>query len=324
MLDNFDTGWNFLGTKRDGRYTNLPGGTYVLHLKAANSDGVWNENGRSIKVTIIPPFWQTWWFASLVGLTLIASGVGGYRLRVTSIESQKRELERQVTERTREIERLFEQTKELAIIEERNRLARELHDSAKQKAFAALAQLGTASGLIQQDANAAKLHITEAENLVYDVIQELTFLIQEMYPLALQEKGLATTLREYIFEWENRTDIRVGILIEGERHLSVEVEQAIYRIVQEALANVARHSHATRTEITLAYDTDTVTVSVVDNGLGFSVQQKPKGIGLRSIQERAESIGGRVSIQSAPKQGTQINVTIPVKIIQEIDYDHTH
>ena len=312
LLENFDTEWNALGAKRDGRYTNLPGGKYILHLRASNGSGVWSAADTTLRVTVIPPFWQTWWFISLSALVVVAGVFGMYRLRVQSVEMQKIELERQVKERTREIEKLFEQTKELAIIEERNRLARELHDSAKQKAFAALAQLGTASGLIQKNTSAAKNHITEAENLVYDVIQELTFLIQEMYPLALQEKGLATTLREYAFEWESRSDIPTSICITNERRLPLETEQALYRISQETLANVARHSRATRVNITVAYETDQVRLVVDDDGQGFDESQKPKGVGLRSIKERAESVGGKVFIESAPNQGTRVHITAPI------------
>src|SRR5690606_17875026 len=101
---------------------------------------------------------------------------------------------------------LFEQTKDLAVMEERNRLARDLHDSAKQKAFAALAQLGTVNGMSRNLPQELSPHLSEAETLIYEVIQELSFLIQEIYPIALQEKGLQTTLREYVFEWEHRND----------------------------------------------------------------------------------------------------------------------
>lgn len=312
LLENFDTSWNYINHKRDGRYTNLPGGEYILRLKAANRDGIWNETGTVIKVTVIPPFWQTGWFYSLMGLLAVGLLWGGYQVRVHSIVSHKLELERQVAERTREIERLFEQTKELAVIEERNRLARELHDSAKQKAFAALAQLGTANGLIQQDIRAAKLHINEAENLVYDVIQELTFLIQEMYPLALKEKGLVTSLREYVFEWETRTDIPVSLQAENEKRLPLEVEQAIYRIAQESLANVARHSRASYAEIAVLYSPESVRLDVHDNGQGFDMSRRPLGIGLRSMQERAESVGGQVSIKSVPGGGTNVSAVIPL------------
>ena len=114
---------------------------------------------------------------------------------------------------------LFEQTKDLAVMEERNRLARDLHDSAKQKAFAALAQLGTANGIIKTRLDEVFSHLSEAETLVYEVIQELTFLIQEIYPIALQEKGLPTTLREYVFEWENRNNAVISLTVQNERAL---------------------------------------------------------------------------------------------------------
>ena len=310
-LENFDSAWNKIGNRSSGRYTNLPGGTYTLHLIASNGDGVWNETGTAIKVIVIAPFWKTGWFYALAGLAALLAVASIYRLRIRSIEVQKRELERQVNERTREMQRLFEQNKELAVIEERNRLARDLHDSAKQKAFASLAQLGTASGLITQDISAAREHIGEAENLVYEVIQELTFLIQEMYPIALMEKGLANALREYVFEWETRTDIRVDLRIEGECRLPLEIEQAVYRIVQELLANIARHSHANRVEFLVTYRDEEIEVRVSDNGQGFDLDQKPNGIGLRSMSERAKSVQGSLKIVSAPGKGTELIVHVP-------------
>jgi len=312
-LENFDRDWNNIGNRRSGRYTNLPGGTYTLRIRASNSDGAWNETGTAVRVTVIPPFWKTGWFYGLAGLAVLLMVASIYRLRIHGIEVQKRELERQVNERTREMQQLFEQNKELAVIEERNRLARDLHDSAKQKAFASLAQLGTAGGLIAHDITAAKEHLGEAENLVYEVIQELTFLIQEMYPIALKEKGLTTALREYVFEWKTRTDIRVDLQVEGECHLPLEIEQAMYRIVQESLANIARHSRANTVEFSVIYHADHIEVRISDNGQGFDLAQKPNGIGLRSMGERAKSIGGTLIINSAPGKGTCITLNVPIQ-----------
>jgi NarL family two-component system sensor histidine kinase LiaS len=208
---------------------------------------------------------------------------------------------------------LFEQTKDLAVMEERNRLARDLHDSAKQKAFAALAQLGTARGILNGHDKSVSLHLGEAENLVSDVIQELTFLVQEIYPIALQEKGLTTALREYIYEWENRNDIAMQFNTRNERRLPLEIEQAIYRMTQEALANVARHSHARRVDVSLVYNDDSLQLSVSDDGCGFDTNPKSYGMGLRSIRERVSSIRGTVQIQSAPGQGTRVLVQVPFK-----------
>jgi len=144
------------------------------------------------------------------------------------------------------------------------------------------------------------------------VIQELTFLVQEIYPIALQEKGLVTTLREHIFEWENRNDTRVKLVTRNERRLSLEVEQALYRVTQEALANVARHSDARRVDVSLVYNSDSVQLSVSDNGCGFDINAK-HGMGLRSIRERVSSIRGTVQIQSAPGHGTRLLVQVPTK-----------
>jgi ligand-binding sensor domain-containing protein/signal transduction histidine kinase len=311
MLENFDQTWNQVGERRNGRYTNLPGGRYVLRIKASNQDGIWNETGISVRVTLIPPIWQTLWFQLILAATAVLLGLTAYWARMRGIQSYNHQLERQVRERTQEIEKLFEKTKELAIIEERNRLARELHDSAKQKAFAALAQLGTANGLFKKNPRVARNHLVEAENLVYEVIEELTFLIQEMYPVTLKERGLAATLREYVFEWEGRTDIQADVRIDGERRLSLVIEQAIYRIVQEALSNVSRHSRANHVDVVLSYQQSDVRVVVADNGCGFDQEVNQTGVGLRSIRERIESLAGVVEIESLPDCGTRLTAHLP-------------
>ncbi|MCE7861042.1 MAG: sensor histidine kinase, partial [Chloroflexi bacterium CFX2] len=208
---------------------------------------------------------------------------------------------------------LFDQTRELAVMEERNRLARDLHDSAKQKAFAALAQLGTVNVMAKTAPPGAAPHLTEAENLVYEVIQELNFLIQEIYPIALQEKGLPAVLREYVFEWENRNDAVINLTIQNERELPLELEQAVYRVIQEALANVSRHSHAKRVDLSLVYNNDLLQVIMADDGCGFDVNQKATGLGFRSMRERISSIRGTFQLQSAPGQGTRIFIQISLK-----------
>jgi signal transduction histidine kinase len=101
--------------------------------------------------------------------------------------------------------------------------------------------------------------------------------------------------------------------VEGEHQLPLKAEQALYRIAQETLANAARHSHASRVNIALLYDTINVSLSIEDDGCGFDTAQKPKGVGLRSIKERAESIGGQITIESIPGKGTRIEATIPTQ-----------
>jgi signal transduction histidine kinase/ligand-binding sensor domain-containing protein len=103
MLEGFDAGWILAGSQRSGRYTNLPGGTYTLRLRGSNNDGIWNEQGHAVKITVVPPFWQTWWFRGIVTLLLLGSAFGAYRLRVRSIEARSRELESLVAARTQDL-----------------------------------------------------------------------------------------------------------------------------------------------------------------------------------------------------------------------------
>jgi len=477
-LVGFDEDWNFIGNSRSGRYTNLPAGSYTLQIRATNSDGIWNDESTALNIRVIPPFWETWWFIGLVTIAIMGSVIGGYRLRIRSVESRSQELEKQVRMRTEEINRrrlemeslyeadeiidqnltqegrlrslvdvsidllgadassillwdeykdgftviasrgfnsrenikvlvpgnesaireaalqgelliinelsdeyrnahlgdkmvnflydegircsiflpiivtnqlfgilnvnyyradsigegelrvfksltqhsaisihnaqLFEQLREVAINDERRRLARDLHDSAKQKAFAALAQLGAAGGIIDQDPTTSKEHLLEAEDLVHEVLQELIILIQEMYPVALREKGLANSVREYVYDWQNQCDIDVSLNIQDERKLPLEIEQSLYRVIQESLANIARHSQAHQVKLDLNYLDEKIIVQISDDGVGFDVQGQQSGLGLRSMQERIDLINGTLIITSIPDEGTMVNLSAPI------------
>ena len=103
-LEFFDSDWNYVGARNFGRYTNLPGGNYLLHLKASNNDGIWNEEGKTINIRVVPPIWQTIWFKLLVAIIGISIFYAGYRMRVRNVENRSRQLEEMVQERTREID----------------------------------------------------------------------------------------------------------------------------------------------------------------------------------------------------------------------------
>jgi signal transduction histidine kinase len=206
----------------------------------------------------------------------------------------------------------YEQARALAALEERNRLARDLHDSAKQKAFAALAQLGAANGLVDKKPDNARVHLTEAEGLVHDVLQEIDTIIQELHPAALQAYGLPTAVREYTYDWAARHNIEVDIDIQSPRPIPLEIEQALYRIVQEALSNIARHSHASRAEVSLVYTPQMLQVAICDDGHGFDPQKVHSGLGLYSMHERADKIQGELQIESGEKGGTRVLLSLPL------------
>ena len=127
------------------------------------------------------------------------------------------------------------------------------------------------------------------------------------------QKGLANVLKDYVFEWENRNDIHIKLSVLNDKRLPLGIEQAIYRITQESLANVARHSHAKSVDVSLTYDRNSLQLSVSDDGCGFDVGLKGHGLGLRSIRERISSVHGTVQIQSTPSQGTKIIAQVPIK-----------
>jgi two-component system, NarL family, sensor histidine kinase LiaS len=197
-------------------------------------------------------------------------------------------------------------------LEERNRMAQELHDNAKQKAFAALAQLGAAKKLSNHNGDNAAEHLDEAENLVSEVIRDLTFFIHEAYPDSLMETGLAVALREDAMAWQNRSGIRLNISVAGERRLPPASEEALYRIVQEGLSNIARHSGATQANIDLAFEEHEIVIQIADNGAGFDRARIAEGLGLRLIHERLDRLGGQVEIQSGNGHGTLLTIRAPI------------
>jgi NarL family two-component system sensor histidine kinase LiaS len=123
--------------------------------------------------------------------------------------------------------------------------------------------------MIEKDTGSAESHLSQADELVRQAQKELNVLIQEMRPAALEGKGLATALGEYVTRWSDGAEIPVDFRVQGEREVPLEAEQALFRIAQEALANVARHSEAGQVEVDLVYTRDTVTLRVSDDGRGF-------------------------------------------------------
>jgi NarL family two-component system sensor histidine kinase LiaS len=211
-----------------------------------------------------------------------------------------------------QLEQLLDTRRELIVVEERNRLARDLHDSAKQQAFAAAAQISAARKLIKSDPDAAASHIQEAERLTKDLRTELANLIQQLRPAELESKGLADAVREHAEDWSRQNGIEADVHVQHQRSLPLEIEQAVFRIVQEALANIARHSQANHVEIGLIYSKDAITATISDDGLGFYPVETLSGFGLRSMGERTEALGGSLSIESKPGEGTSVSSSIPI------------
>jgi NarL family two-component system sensor histidine kinase LiaS len=223
------------------------------------------------------------------------------------------QLSRELNDMAAQLENLIEARQELATLEARNRFARDLHDSVKQQVFATSLQVAAARALIEQDTEAAKAHLTQADELVRQAQKELNVLIHEMRPAALEGKGLAAALRDYVGDWSQRAEILAEIHVRGEREVPLEVEQALFRVAQEALANVAKHSGAENVEVDLIYDADSLTLRVTDDGRGFDPATPGDGFGLQSMHERLVRLGGRVNVESAAGKGTRIECVCPLR-----------
>jgi GAF domain-containing protein/anti-sigma regulatory factor (Ser/Thr protein kinase) len=207
--------------------------------------------------------------------------------------------------------RLYEHAQQVATLEERNRLARELHDSVKQQALAASFQLGTAITLFDGDSQTAKKHLLMADNLVDAIRKELTDLILELRPQMDERKDVAETLNDYAVEWAHQSGIEVHVDVQESTRLALEVKQALFRILQESLANVARHSSAECVDVVLRVDDD-IQLIIKDDGQGFDARREHSGMGLQSMKERAESLDGTFTVESEPGEGTRVSVTLPV------------
>jgi NarL family two-component system sensor histidine kinase LiaS len=212
---------------------------------------------------------------------------------------------------------LMQTRQELAALEERNRLARDLHDSIKQQAFAVSAQLSAARKLLHRDPSKTEERLEEAERLSEQLRQELSALVRELLPLDVLHKGLAASLQEYTSHWSSQNNIPVELQTQAintptnEASLPSEVQLALFRVAQEALSNVARHSQAKAVQIHLNLNERQVCLSIADNGQGFDPQNPLNGFGLRSMRERLSALNGQLSIESAVGKGTTVQACCP-------------
>ena len=228
------------------------------------------------------------------------------------------ELAGRLNEMAVQLQELMQTRQELAALEERNHLARELHNSAKQAGLAAIMQIGAARARLESDPISAAAHLAEADELVHQVQQELTGLIWELRPVGLSGQDLPAALKTAIERWSRQTNIPANLSVDLASALPAAVEEALFRILQESLANVARHSQAGQVEIALSLKNDQASLVVHDDGVGFDPAQiQPTELGLRSMRERADALGGSLSVESAPGQGTYITVLLPLSSLKK-------
>ncbi len=220
-------------------------------------------------------------------------------------------LAKMLNEMAKKLQEVLIIKQDLAMSEERNRIARDLHDSVKQQIFGLGMQLGAAKALLKTNPDATENRLNEAENLLKQVQAELVDLIRELRP---QEDGdLTGKLENYLQTWSRQNSISADFFADENTNISQTVENTLFKIAQEALANITKHSQADKVLIELKKVKQGFMFLISDNGIGFNLRNVQKGIGLETMRERAESLnGGTFSIESENKKGVKIKVGFQV------------
>ncbi len=409
MMEGFEDEWNEVdSTRRFATYTNLDPGDYVFRVIASNNDGIWNEEGASIALTITPPWWQTTWFRIGLGLLVIGLLVGGYRWRLSSVEARSRELEAQIrllfensplgialttyggqiltvnnamldllrisqeeilkqgvsdfyadpTDRNTivadlqasgsvqdfgvqllrsdgtdfygsvnmsqlvlegnevlltMIEDVTEEItveQQAATLEERERLARELHDSVTQTLFSASVLAQASPRMVDKDPAIGKRNFEQLALLINGALAEMRTLLLELRPDRLKEGNLPELLNLLVESARARTRATVSLNVGGSCSLPEDVAINLYRIAQEAVNNISRHAMASEVVLDLNCESDGVKLSIKDNGKGFDPLAVPAShFGINIMRERAQKIDAPIEIISELGGGTQVNVS---------------
>lgn len=343
-LIGLESEWNFTHNQRVATYTKISPGQYIFHVKAANNDGIWNEEGKKLRITILPPFWATWWFRSLVGVFLLGLVFLGYRYRIAAIHRRNRLLEIIVRDRTYELHaksrelqvahdhlelKVAERTRQLQNLssrlqaireDERQYLAREIHDELGSQLTALKMEISMLQR--QMDGNGCRLDFTPVDQLTDDAIRTIQRISKELRPPILDNLGLGEALIWQMEEFRKRNRLTCSYQIAADMRVPPKPAIAIFRIFQELLTNVSRHSGATQLHVDACLKGSKFTLVAEDNGRGISEAElsDPNSIGLIGIRERLRPYHGESRFENTGK-GTRVYITIDIPMAEGTDVD---
>jgi signal transduction histidine kinase/ligand-binding sensor domain-containing protein len=322
MLEGLRNDWVDAGTRRVVNYSYVPPGDYTFIIIAANSDGVWNETGKSIRIRVIPHWWERRWVQGLMILSavlfLVSAIVFWYKRRVEQLEKEKTMQESLAEQLSKEKAMQEDFSRKLIDSQEseRKRIASELHDSLGQNLLVvknnALLGLNTA-----EDGSPAEKQFAEISTVTSRALEEVREITHNLRPYHLDRLGLKDALEFMIEKIAASSEIRFSAAIdEMDGIFSKEAEISLYRIVQEGINNIVKHSGAAEAKVTLKRDDRQVRLMIEDNGKGFIADlgtetgPRSRGFGLTGISERARMLGGKETIHSVLGQGTAIFITL--------------
>ena len=285
-LFGFDRDWQDAGTRRAAYYTNLPPGRYRFQVLAGTHEEVWNDTGAALEFRILPRFHQTWWFAGLAVAAALGGAFALHRFKVTLLEARN------------------------AVLEERNRIAREVHDGVAQGIGGIAMQLEAARGA---GGGQHDWHVERARTLADETLTELRRSLSALRPALLDGLSLPEALERFIEPFAAGAGVEVRLHVRGaEAAMDDALASDLLRMTQEALYNAVRHGRPRRIDVRLAYEAAAVCLRVADDGAGFRAGGRP-GSGLRNMRERAARLGGRVRVASEPGNGTELTIVLPLR-----------
>jgi len=295
-LEGHDSDWQDPQNRRQAFYTDLPPGNYRFHVIASNNDGVWNEAGAEVRLEVLPAFYQTVWFR--ICCILSAAGILGLfyvlRLRLLSARMQARFEER---------------------LEERERIARDLHDTLLQGIYSASLHFDLANNRLQED-SPAKPAVQRGLDLLRQMSQEGRNALRSLRSPEVAPDAMEHALSRLPKEFALPVGIDFQVATEGRpRVLRPLIRDEAYLIAREAVLNAFHHARATKIEIEVDYASRHLRILVRDNGCGMESGLLRVGReghwGLTGMRERAEKIGAKLQVLSRPNAGTEIHLSIP-------------
>ncbi|MBA4182988.1 MAG: hypothetical protein H0X49_03135, partial [Acidobacteria bacterium] len=302
-LEGLDDDWIDAGTRRLAYYSHVPPGNYTFRVIAANSDGVWNEQGASLKIVVLPPFYRTWWFLILAVFVIAATAYLLFRRRVTQINLKHR------------AELAFSRRLIDSQEQERKRFAAEMHDGLGQSLV--IIKNRARLSLRQSDQKEAMLdHLENISDTASHAIEEAREIAFNLRPHLLDRLGLTKTIESMLgkvfsasgIEFESKIDVIDDVL-------EKDSEILLYRIVQECANNIVKHSNAEKATVIIEREEKNLTVKISDNGRGFDPSTggndlSKRSFGLVGIAERTRLLGGKLNIESKPGKGTNVSIII--------------
>ncbi len=297
-LDGVDRDWVETMERRSASYANLRPGTYTFHVIAANNDGVWNSTGAEVSFRLQPAFYQTIWFYLVFALCTAFLIYEIYRLRIRYVRLRFK-----------------------AVLEERQRIAREIHDTLAQSMIGVSVQLEIVSRLLASAPDAARQQLDQTRTLVREGIADARRSIWNLRAGA-DEQSLPSALAAFVTRVSPDTPAKIVLNITGTYHpLPKHVEEELLKITQEATANAIRHAQAKLIDIELFFGS-TVRLSVRDDGQGFVASGPAHDLseryGLTGMRERAKKLKAVLTIDTSPGRGTEVAVEADARELEAL------